>query len=196
MKTSDTFMLSSLSSINRPVDDSRLFDETTMIKINNSQKQRELWVKSRLYGEYYDFDDKKGHTNASSLPTKYVGSSSGAKARIEELKRQIKAVRRERKELLDSCVNQTQNYMAQLKQEHSIHAQEMAKLRNDDAEVSAYFLKEIGKLKSQYKHHKKPLDEIIAKVKSTIAESDLTEGQSISSIQVTEVNPDISSDSD
>ena len=83
--------------------------------------------------------------------------------------------------------------MEQLKKEQAAHAKEMQKLRDDDTNVSTYFIKEVEKLKQQYKQQKKPLDEILSHVKSTIAETGVAPEDSISSIQVTEVK---TSDSD
>jgi phage host-nuclease inhibitor protein Gam len=98
------------------------------------------------------------------------------------LKKRIQEVLEEKKRVLREGLSQIKSYQDQLEREHKVRARE---LRNSAADVTAHFIAEVEKLKLEYKHDKKPLDENIRKVQSTIAESDIAHGRSISLIQVT-----------
>jgi hypothetical protein len=179
--TSDVFTLSALQSHDR---DPLLYDEGSMIRLDQQQQAREAYVRSLLSGGL-------AHNPDSTVPATGSGSSSvlDTRSRIELLKKRISDVREEKKRVLREGIAQVQSYRDQLEREHEIHAREMQELRNASAEINAHFIAEVEKLKLEYKQQKKPLDEIIRKVKSTIAESEIAEGRSISSIQVTEVKP-------
>jgi predicted nuclease with TOPRIM domain len=109
------------------------------------------------------------------------------RGRIERLKRQIEEVRHERQRILADGVRKVQSYMEQLRREHAQHAEEMQELRDADARLNERFLAEVEQLKLQYKNHRKPIDEIIRRVKAKIAQSPIAAGKTIESIHVTEV---------
>jgi ABC-type phosphate transport system auxiliary subunit len=179
--TSDAFALSALQSH----DTSPLsYDEGSMIGLDQQQQAREAFVRSRLSGgsTYSPYFTVTGTLSGGS-------SVVDTRSRIALLKKRIQIVREEKKRVLREGLAQVKSYRDQLEREHEIHAREMQELRNASAEINAHFIAEVEKLKLEYAQQKKPLDEIIRKVKSTITESDIMEGRSMSSIQVTEVKP-------
>ena len=185
--TSTAFTKSLRYSNDQAVDDITLYDEGQLLKLNNQQKCRELYVRSQLENSR---DAMASVEQAQKPKTKH---EFDPKIRIALLKRQIKETREEKQRILSEGVMKVQSYMEQLKREHEAHAMEMQKLRQEDIEISSQFIAEVERLKIQF-NSKKPLDEIIAKVKATIASSNVADGQSISSIHVTEVDPDSGSD--
>lgn len=187
LMTSAAFTQSLRRSKDMAVDDIFLYDEGQLLKLNNEQQCRELYVRNQLDGSR----DRNAAMERSKSPKPQPGADP--KIRVALLKRQIKETRAEKQRILSEGVIKVQSYMEQLKREHEAHAREMQKLRQEDIEISTKFIAEVERLKSQF-HSKKPLDQIIAKVKATIAASDVAEGQSISSIHVTEVDPNSLSD--
>lgn len=189
LRTSEVYSRSKTSS-NRLPDDAMLFDEKIMVKLDQKQQNRESYVRSKLNGfnshEYNDYNEMEIPTYAEVT----TGSSKltlDIKSRIEVLRRKIEDIQAEKKKVLGEGVLQVRSYMEQLKREQAAHAKEMQKLREDDTQVSANFIKEVERLKQQYRQQKKPLDEILSHVKSTIVETGVAPEDSISSIQVTEV---------
>jgi hypothetical protein len=184
--TSDVFTDSALQSRTHNGPDVLLFDEGSLLRLANQQHAREAYVRSCLEG------------NPVTTPYGSHGPGSQSdldpRARIELLKRQILEVREQKKRILADGVKKVQSYRDQLQHEHEVHAREMQHLRDADSEFNSKFLAEVEQLKLKYKNHKKPIDEIIQKVKSTIARSDLADGKSISSIHVTEVKSGSGSD--
>ena len=181
---------------NKIANDTMLFDEKNMVKLDQKQQNREAYVRSKLNGlnshEFNEYNEYEPPTYAEVT----TGSSKlnlDIKSRIELLRKKIQDIQAEKKKVLEDGVIQVRSYMEQLKREQAAHAKEMQKLRDDDTQVSANFIKEVEKLKSQYKQQKKPLDEILSQVKTTIVETGVAPEDSISSIQVTEVK---TSDSD
>lgn len=190
LQTSEIYSQSRIASTNKSLNNRMLFDEKTMLRLDQKQQKREAYVRSRLNGfsarEFDDDDDE----NVPTFAEVTTGSSKltlDLKSRVELLRKKIQDIQTEKKKILEEGVQQVQSYMEQLKSEQAAHAKEMQKLREDDTEVSANFIKEVEKLKQQYKQQKKPLDEIISHVKSTIVETGVAPEDSISSIQVTEV---------
>ncbi|OHS94483.1 hypothetical protein TRFO_11105 [Tritrichomonas foetus] len=190
--TSEAFSQSAMQSMTGTVPDTLLFDEKSLLRLDMKQQNREAYVKARLNG--LPIDELEQRNSFTQVTTSSSKLTLDLKSRVELLRRQIQEVREEKKKILAEGVRQVQSYMEQLKREQAAHAKEMKKLRDDDTEVSAYFIKEVEKLKQQYRQQKKPLDEIITQVKSTIANSGVAEGQSISSIQVTEIKSSDSSE--
>jgi hypothetical protein len=178
--TSDAFAASLLCPHEDAACQPILYDEGSLLRLDHRQQDRELFVRCRLTGT------SVGPSSASGLHTPGV-STLDRRGRIDRLKRQIEEVRRERKRILADGVRKVQSYMEQLRREHAQHAQEMQELRDSDARLNERFLKEVEQLKLQYSNHKVPIDEIIRRVKATIAQSPIAEGKAIESILVTEV---------
>ena len=184
LQTSEAFSRSAIKSGSMSMKNDLLFDERALLELDLQQQKREAYVKAKLNGLPIDEKDSISYTDSGYSTTKLLAD---IRSRIENLKRQIQEVRAEKKRLLANGVTQVHDYMEQLKREQEEHAREMKKLRDDDTEVSSYFIKEVERLKRQYREQKKPIDEIINHVKTTIAESDIAQGQNISSIHVTEI---------
>lgn len=180
LMTSSVYAATTSRRRDHAVDDPFLYDEGAMMRLGTQQQSRELYVRTKLAGGYAE-------NPFMPSPSKPKPAVDDSKVQLEVLKEQIKHIRAEKKKVLANGVKEVQSYMEQLKKEHESHAREMDQLRTEDANISAWFIAEVEKLKQQYKKSKKPLDEIISQVKAKIAEN---EGESVSSIQVTEVHSD------
>lgn len=192
LQTSYAFSKTAFTSTYRQPVSTMLFDETALIKLDSKQQTREDYVRAMLSEskpiESVDTNDKFSAENQKA--TQLIME---LRSKIESVKLQIRQIRQEKARILEDGVRQVRSYMEQLKQEQAEHAREMKILRDNDANISASFIQEVDMIKQQYKNDKKPLNEIVSHVKSTIVEKGIANEDSISSIQVTEIRP---SDSD
>jgi hypothetical protein len=173
--TGDIYRLSAVENYPSGPDHPMLFDEGSMLALDRQQQAREQFVRSRL--------------STPSTPVSHSSAtvSLGDCTRNEFLQRQIIEIRNERQRILSDSVRQIQSYMDQLRREHAAHAKEMRELREADARLNERFLTEVEELKTKHKNQTAPMDEIIRRVKSKIAEAVCGDGKLIESIHVTDV---------
>jgi hypothetical protein len=159
-----------------------LFEEMNLLKLDHEHVVREAYVRAKLAGAKSILENDDFEVSCGQM------SISTSRSRIASLKAQIKSVREEKKRVLTEGIGKMRDYMKQLRREHAEHAREMRQLRGEDAANGHWFIEQIEDIKREYQHRKKPLDEIIRKVRETIERSEIGQDQTISDIQVTEVD--------
>lgn len=178
--TSETYSASKLSNSCSSVN-VHLYDESQLLNLHLAQKNRELFVASCLENYHSPVHSKNEFRDYQ------MDACSSQEQRIQNLKKQIKAIKKERKQVLQNGLKTVQGYMDQLKYEHEEYAQQMQQLRNEIDQIKEQFLAEVSKIESSLHANSKDVEEIIKHVRKIVEESELLEGESISRIHVKEI---------
>lgn len=183
--TCDEFTMSAMESTTRPLSEVRVFDEKSLIRLENQHQDREYWVKKKLRRSY-------GGRHSSSSSSESLSNSSKLqfkpKTRVRILRDQIEAIQKERKKILSEGIIRVQEIMTQLKIENEQYSQELEKCENDTTDIDAEFENKVNEIRMQYESQKKSFDEVLSQVRSTItSNSNIQNGNSLSSIKSDEL---------